>query len=271
MHNCHDTNGYFPSAGWGWNWTGDADRGAGKEQPGGWVYSILPFVEQGPLHDLGKGQTGAAQQTAYGQRNGTAVGLFVCPSRRPATPYPGNYAYTNAGPPPNNAYGRTDYAACVSSNNTDEVFGGPADLATGDNPATWTSGSGATATNSGTFNGICYTRSQVRLTDITKGTTSQVMIGEKYLNPNNYTNGSDGGDNECMFTGMNNDVCRNTYNPPLKDTPGLGDTQRFGSQHISGVNVVMADGSIRTINYSISQSVFQPMGDIRSTTVISNP
>src|ERR671927_68174 len=33
MHNCHDVNGYFPSAGWGWNWTGEADRGPGKDQP----------------------------------------------------------------------------------------------------------------------------------------------------------------------------------------------------------------------------------------------
>src|SRR5438034_1500689 len=35
MHNCHDQIGYFPSAGWGWNWTGEADRGVGKDQPGG--------------------------------------------------------------------------------------------------------------------------------------------------------------------------------------------------------------------------------------------
>jgi prepilin-type N-terminal cleavage/methylation domain-containing protein len=264
MHNCHDTNGFFPSAGWGWNWTGEADRGVGKDQPGGWVYSLLPYVEQAPLHDLGKGLTGAAQQTAYGTRNGTAVGLFICPSRRQAIPYPGSYAYLNAGPPPGNAYGRTDYAVCVSSNNTDEVFGGPPDLATGDSSSySWP--------NFSAFNGICYTRSQVRITDITKGTSNQVMIGEKYLNPSNYSTGSDGGDNECMFTGLNNDVCRNTYNPPLKDTPGLSDTQRFGSQHIAGVNIVLADGSIRTINYNVSQSVFQPMGDIYSNIVINLP
>jgi hypothetical protein len=157
----------------------------------------------------------------------------------------------------------------VSSNNTDEVFGGPPDLATGDPDSYWTSGSGATATNANTFNGICYTRSQVKLTDIIKGSSNQVMVGEKYLNSNNYTNGSDPGDNECMFTGLNNDVCRNTFNPPIQDKPGLTDTQRFGSQHPAGVNVVLGDGSVRTINYSVSTTTFRPMGDIRSTAVIS--
>jgi prepilin-type N-terminal cleavage/methylation domain-containing protein len=269
MHNCHDVNGFFPSAGWGWNWTGDPNRGAGKNQPGGWVFSILPFVEQGNLYDLGKGT--ANPNAGYGQRNGTAIALFVCPSRRPATPYPGNYVYINADPPPGGVYGRTDYAICVSSNNTNEVFGGPGSLTQGDQDSFWTSGSGATATNSTTFNGIAHTRSQVRLTDITKGTSNQLMIGEKYLNPLNYTTGSDPGDNECMFTGMNNDVCRNTFEPPLQDRPGVASTTRFGSQHPSGVNVVLGDGSVRSISYNISQAAFQPLGDIRSAAVINLP
>ena len=35
MHNCHDTQGSFPSAGWGWYWTGEADRG-------GPAFNIIP-------------------------------------------------------------------------------------------------------------------------------------------------------------------------------------------------------------------------------------
>src|SRR4051812_20654793 len=44
MHGCHDANGHFPSAGWGWKWVGDPDRGVGRNQPGGWVFSILPYI-----------------------------------------------------------------------------------------------------------------------------------------------------------------------------------------------------------------------------------
>jgi hypothetical protein len=268
MHNCHDVNGYFPSAGWGWGWTGEVDRGVGKNQPGGWVYNILPFVEQRPLHDLGKGQTGATQLASYATRNSTAVAIFICPSRRPAIAYPGSATYNNANS--TTIYGRTDYAICVSSNNTDEVFYGPPDLASGDSDAWWAANNPG-AGNIATYNGIAYTRSQVKILDITKGTSNQVMIGEKYLNPTNYATGTDGGDNECMFTGMDNDVCRNTANPPLKDTTGLTDTYRFGSQHLSGVNFVMGDGSVRTISYTVDPNTFLPMGDIRSTAVFANP
>lgn len=269
MHNCHDVNGYFPSAGWGWNWTGEPERGAGKNQTGGWVYSLLPYVEQNNLFNLGNGQTNPTRYQSFGTRNATAVSIFLCPSRRAAVPYPGNFPYFNATPPSGTVmHGRTDYAACVSSNDNNEWFGGPNNYAEGDNDSWW---NGNGATNASTFNGICYTRSQVRLTDITKGTSNQIMIGEKYLNPDNYTTGTDPGDNECAFTGLNNDVARTTFHLPLQDRRGLSDTKRFGSQHPSGVNVVLGDGSVRSINYSVAASVFQPLGDIRSAAVINLP
>ena len=50
-----NATGRFPTGGWGFGWTGDADRGNDWRQPGGWIYNILPFIEQQPLHDLGIG------------------------------------------------------------------------------------------------------------------------------------------------------------------------------------------------------------------------
>src|SRR5262252_496450 len=45
----------FPSGGWGWHWVGDPDRGYGLNQPGGWTYSLLSFVEGTNIRNLGKG------------------------------------------------------------------------------------------------------------------------------------------------------------------------------------------------------------------------
>src|SRR5436309_5664264 len=45
FHNHYSMYNRFPSGGWGWFWVGDPDRGTGPEQPGGWVYNLLSFVE----------------------------------------------------------------------------------------------------------------------------------------------------------------------------------------------------------------------------------
>jgi hypothetical protein len=53
-------------------------------------------------------------------------------------------------------------------------------------------------------------RRKVKITDITKGSSNQILIGEKFVRTDLYNNSGDGGDNECAYTGMNNDVniCR---------------------------------------------------------------
>ncbi len=58
------------------------DMGFGKGQPGGWGYSVLPYIEEQSLHDLGKGleekrqlETNAAAKAAMEQydQNGDGV------------------------------------------------------------------------------------------------------------------------------------------------------------------------------------------------------
>ena len=51
----------FPTNGWGPHWTGDADMGNNWLQPGGWIYNILPYIEQQSLHDMGAGLPGGGQ------------------------------------------------------------------------------------------------------------------------------------------------------------------------------------------------------------------
>src|SRR3954453_1883667 len=35
----------FPSGGWGWRWTADADMEFETSQPGGWAYSLWPYLD----------------------------------------------------------------------------------------------------------------------------------------------------------------------------------------------------------------------------------
>src|SRR4051794_22308289 len=84
----HDTQGFFPTGGWGSNWTGDPDRGFDKRQPGGWAYNTLPFLEEEQVHDLGQRMSYGAHQDkkdVLAQATQSAAPLFLCPSRRPQT------------------------------------------------------------------------------------------------------------------------------------------------------------------------------------------
>ena len=77
---------HFPANGWGSCWTGDPDRGFGMEQPGGWIYNILPWLGQQNIRDLGVGLTpGSARQAALFQQRTSVVPTLYCPSRREPT------------------------------------------------------------------------------------------------------------------------------------------------------------------------------------------
>ncbi len=50
---------FLPSEGWGFEWTGDPDRGSGVSQPGGWLYGALPYIEETGLAQIGMGLSAA--------------------------------------------------------------------------------------------------------------------------------------------------------------------------------------------------------------------
>ena len=75
-------NGAFPTNGWSWAWLGDPDRGTDWKQPGGWVFNVLPYVEQMPLYENQAGKTGVDKWAAAAQLMQTLVPTMQCPSRR---------------------------------------------------------------------------------------------------------------------------------------------------------------------------------------------
>jgi len=92
------------------------------------------------------------------------------------------------------------------------------------------------------------------------GTANTVMLGEKQMDPNNYNNTGDWyGDAGIYYGiawGIYGNARGNSGTPAtglVKDTIGWGTQWNYwGSPFEAGVPFVMCDGSVRTINYSLS-------------------
>lgn len=278
----NDAQKHLPTGGWGWFWTGDPDAGWGSGQPGGWAYNTLPYMEEKIVHDLGKGMSYATgqKQTALGRMVSSAVKGFACPSRRPEySLFPCGQCATDAGNYRNFTYtgqgvSRGDYCANVGDDlshagaNSVENGGGPALTAL-------TTGTGF---NSGyRANGVCYQQSEIRIKDITDGTSKTYAVGEKFLMTDVYGSGSDGADNEFLLVGFDNDTYRSAWdiggkNPNMmKDAPGttvingsdlatsgLG-RNLWGSAHSATINMVFCDGSVHSIPYSVDVNVHRSL------------
>jgi len=269
LHNHHDAHGGFPSGGWGFYWTGDPDRGTGKQQPGSWAFSILPFIEQQSVFMLasdGQPNTITTQQMAGAAKMcSTPLGAFICPTRA-ATLYnralvvavPGGHAW-NADPVPQT--NRSDYA----------VNGGDNYVAWGEGPVVSDGFAGLGFLNMTQSNGICHQRSKVRLADVIDGTSFTYLVGEKYLDSGAYTSGFDWGDDHSLFMGNDADVHRWTARTPMQDRRGISKFQRFGSAHSSGCQVGLCDGSVRHISYSIDGALHGNLGNRNDGQVATIP
>jgi prepilin-type N-terminal cleavage/methylation domain-containing protein/prepilin-type processing-associated H-X9-DG protein len=257
-----DTQKIFPTGGWGWAWVGDADRGFEKRQPAGWTYNILPFIEMRSLHDLGKGETAAGKKSAATLLARTPLEIWNCPTRRATLLYSkanwdGTFIAYNANNNPgnDNFASRLDYAACAGSPDTAGMYAGPNSFEQGDSLTyVWEDVS--------QMNGISFLRSRITAKQVTDGLSHTLMLGEKYLNPDYYKNGLDGGDCESAYTGWNNDNYRLTGTACvfMRDRGGVSLWGSFGSAHSGSVNFAFCDGSVHTINYDVDPVLFKYLG-----------
>jgi prepilin-type N-terminal cleavage/methylation domain-containing protein len=203
-----------------------------------WRYYILPYIEQDNLYNT------VSRSTLYA----TTTKIYYCPSRRPPILVGGT-------------------ARCDYNGNAGTQFSNGTPSAT------------ATDASSGLTDGVVIRTSAGRMTlgMITDGTSNTVLIAEKWLSPAHYTDGNDGGDNEpwcnagwdeCIvrigagtfsypFNNGTATVTMTVNRTPQPDrlAPNTSTTiwnQQFGGPHTSGVQVVLCDGSVRNVSFSIS-------------------
>jgi len=120
------TNNRLPTGGWSCAWIGNPDWGTGRHQPGGWIFNLLPYMEQRQTYLMQAGLTGAARSNAAGHMIQTCISNMNCPTRRQSALFPveaelsspflpyiaDNLQITN--PDPNQGHysaARSDYAA----------------------------------------------------------------------------------------------------------------------------------------------------------------
>jgi prepilin-type N-terminal cleavage/methylation domain-containing protein len=288
---------FYPTGGWGPAWLGDPNRPMGKPQPGGWIFCILPYIEQEALAKLALGQPymSAAYQTSQLERVATALTVLNCPTRRRCLLYPNHWynVYSSNNAPTINcpAMGRTDYAANSGDNvgswpyTVPFVWWGPESYADADNPASTTCWWSVNCPNYSSqwlptissISGISFQASQTTVAQVTDGTSNTYLVGEKNIDPDYYLSGQDGGDDDVVFVGSDDDTLRSggscpgaiisgdngayytcpawNYMPPVPDTPGQILAYQFGSAHAVFCHIAMCDGSVHAINYSIAPEV----------------
>jgi prepilin-type N-terminal cleavage/methylation domain-containing protein len=233
LHNHHDIYGFFPAGGNGWTYPPDfvnnvpGSLEVAPRQRAGWGCQILPYLEQSAIW-----RGGGATTIDQAQINviGAVIPGMYCPSRRAAAALPSAASWY--GPAGSYQHGTTDYAACYGTGSDGFLV----------------------QTNSN------QTGQVMRFSDMTDGSSNIIALGEKRLGRQSL--GSyQGDDNEGYSAGWDWDTIRVSNLQPRPDPiTGANTDARFGSAHAQIFQVLLVDGSVRTIGYEIDATLFQQLG-----------
>lgn len=292
-----DSQGHYPSGGWDVTWIGEPERGFGADQPGGWTYNILPYLEQGGIHSMGAGLKGAEREAAIRERCEFPVESFNCPARRPAVAYPhkSKTLYFTKGhqfQKPLDISFKTDFAACTGSlkgmtNFRLLTWKPPASLEEADSEDfLWPTDHSfveemqekikdmgvqvKTFTQKKkyellpNYNGITFGRSATKPHEITAGLSKTFLLGDKAISTKHYLSGADKSDRQSMYVGFSAENCRTSGYWPADDFDKLA-SWRFGSVHTAGHNMLYADGSVESISYDVDKSLYASKGNKEAT------
>jgi prepilin-type N-terminal cleavage/methylation domain-containing protein len=245
LHGYHDSNHGFPP---GYCASGSYLDGATDTSPGwGWAAYILPYVEQQTVYR----QLNFYQPAQNSPAIQTVLPMFLCPSDLTppgAFPVPDGFGNTVCPAAP------TSYAACC--------------------------GSDASDTRDRTGNGVFYRNSRTRIADITDGTSSTILVGERaWANANGAWAGAipggvlrRGSSNPCQpnipgawYPSSTLALAHAHMNNALVDPDGSAGMDDFSSMHFGGAFFLFADGSVHFVR---SVSTDNPDGSYTTDGVI---
>jgi prepilin-type N-terminal cleavage/methylation domain-containing protein len=232
LHQHHDTYGVFPSNG-GWDGRQSILSSSGtptnpsSKEPGqpAHIWGV------GDPNHLPSDQTGSwayailpfiEQQNMYMQRTWTvALKLFICPSRRfpEALRAPPKDSYGVVYNDAGWAWGKTDYAGNA-----------------------W----------------VIPNRPQcLRMASLTDGTSQTLLVGEKAMDPKNYSTGAWFWD-EPFFLGGSGGTMRGECEV-ARDGAGITFQQHWGSAHPAGAQLVYGDASVHLIPHGTSATIVRAL------------
>jgi len=307
VHNFHDTHKFFPTGGTQpWpsieNYLKDSfttpatpvfnrkgPPNGPLEQGLGWMFQILPYLEEGSVANLFRTQ----------QIERTIIPLYNCPSRRGPTLAQGNnpralvdYAATVAGPARSDI-GDTEFNKYLTDTAPNyPYFVSKQEDFWGCLPCAPDSARGVTFLRTPYRSGQVVFRGIIQRGDwdienappgehigfltkmtfakITDGASKTLLAGDKWV-PNAWHDGTGGVmDDRGWSDGWDFDGLRYTLLAPQPDSSGTppegsGSQRRpeaywFGSSHPGGINVVFGDGSVRGLNYDVDLETFNRLG-----------
>lgn len=229
IHNFHDVKKVLPNGGaipWAWNEFGG--RNSDYDTGPGWMYQILPYVEELNVQNL--------QINTDIERS--VIPIYGCPSR--------------GGPRYQQGRILADYASAT-----------PADA-----PWSWDQfwyGQTWALPGPVQYHGMIVRSGNGRkgkFRDVTDGLSNTLLVGEKWLRPRLYMAG-DWHDDRGWTDGWDPDTVRYTGFPPHQDSESTGygwEGYQFGGPHPGAMMALFGDGSVHAISFNINNTVFNYLG-----------
>jgi len=238
LHNYHDTYRTFPSG---------SMYNQGASYAWGMMALILPFLEQGNVYDTidfkaTDCSTSILQLQAAGQPDPSSnpISVLICPSD------PNGFQQHQSGPPISSDCGLLYPGDYLGVAGDDEGTAGCGEISQG--------------------NGVFYSLSSTKFSDVVDGTSGTLMVGERAMPEDLVWGWMICGGTECEHyisaeAGL-------TLGANLSGSLPL---LLFWSWHPGGTHFAMTDGSVQFVSYSIDYQTYLALSTRDGREVVNNP